>query len=124
MEQQSPGFLQYFIVGEHLLRFIQPGWQGDLYGNAHAEAPGMIWLLWFQATAAWGLLLALIAGRHVIDCWRNRKWRTPALTNWQRYLLCWMLAPMVFFSLSGNILWTYVISGLPAFALLLAGEQP
>ena len=123
MERQSPGFIQYFIVGEHFLRFIQPGWQGDLYGNAHSEAPGMIWLLWFQATAAWGLLLAFIAGRHAASCWRNRKWLSPALTHWQRYLLCWMLAPMVFFSFSGNILWTYVISGLPAFALLLAGAD-
>lgn len=123
MERQSPGFWQYFIVGEHFMRFIQPGWQGDLYGNAHSRAPGMIWLLWFQATAAWGLLLAFVAGRYALRCIHNRKWQFPALTHWQRYLVCWMLAPMIFFSLSGNILWTYVISGLPAFALLLAGSN-
>lgn len=127
MERHSPGFFQYFIVGEHILRFIQPGWQGDLYGNAHSEAPGMIWLLWFQATALWGVLMAFITGRYALVCLRNRKWSAPGLSNWQRYLLCWMLAPMVFFSFSGNILWTYVITGLPAFALLMAGansEQP
>src|SRR5690606_8346371 len=28
-EIKTPGFLDYFIVGEHILRFIEPGWQGD-----------------------------------------------------------------------------------------------
>ena len=36
-ELRSPGFLQYFIVGEHIQRFLEPGWQGDLYGAAHDE---------------------------------------------------------------------------------------
>jgi 4-amino-4-deoxy-L-arabinose transferase-like glycosyltransferase len=39
---------------------------------------------------------------------------------WQSYLLLWVIAPMLFFTLSGNVLATYVLPGLPAFALLLA----
>ena len=33
--------------------------------------------------------------------------------------MLWALTPMVFFTLAGNILWTYVLPGIPAFALLL-----
>jgi 4-amino-4-deoxy-L-arabinose transferase-like glycosyltransferase len=42
-EQRTPGFLSYFLVGEHLMRFLQPGWTGDRYGNAHQEPVGTIW---------------------------------------------------------------------------------
>ncbi|MFT5139120.1 MAG: 4-amino-4-deoxy-L-arabinose transferase-like glycosyltransferase [Lysobacterales bacterium] len=119
-EQRNPGFLEYFLIGEHFLRFIQPGWQGDLYGNAHSEPLGMIWFWWFQATAAWGVLLAFVVLKFALS-YRSRHW--PSFDDWQIYLICWFLAPLVFFTFSGNILWTYVISGMPAFALLLAGSQ-
>jgi 4-amino-4-deoxy-L-arabinose transferase-like glycosyltransferase len=122
-EHRSPGFIEYFIVGEHLLRFIQPGWSGDLYGNAHSEPIGMIWLLWFQATAAWGILMAWVAGRYCLGRYREKRWAWPVLNDWQSYLAWWMLVPLLFFTFSGNILWTYVITGLPAFALLLASPQ-
>src|SRR5690606_6014517 len=42
-EQRTPGFLSYFILGEHWHRFTDSSWRGDLYGKAHAAAPGMIW---------------------------------------------------------------------------------
>jgi 4-amino-4-deoxy-L-arabinose transferase-like glycosyltransferase len=116
-EQRNPGFLEYFLLGEHFLRFIQPGWQGDLYGNAHSEPLGMIWFWWFQATAAWGVLLAYVVLKFSLS---HRPLSWPAFTDWQKYLLCWFLAPLVFFTFSSNILWTYVISGMPAFALILA----
>ena len=41
-EYSSPGFLNYFIVGEHIKRFLVSGWQGDLYGSAHKEIKGTI----------------------------------------------------------------------------------
>ncbi|HCN72611.1 MAG TPA: phospholipid carrier-dependent glycosyltransferase, partial [Pusillimonas sp.] len=37
-EIKTPGFLNYFIVGEHFRRFLDPGWSGDLYGSAHRRA--------------------------------------------------------------------------------------
>jgi hypothetical protein len=46
--------------------------------------------------------------------------RTLVGDPWHSYLLLWVLAPILFFTLSGNILATYVLPGLPAFALLLA----
>jgi 4-amino-4-deoxy-L-arabinose transferase-like glycosyltransferase len=43
-ESATPGFLRYFIIGEHWQRFTQPGWTGDLYGNGHVRMRGLIWL--------------------------------------------------------------------------------
>jgi 4-amino-4-deoxy-L-arabinose transferase-like glycosyltransferase len=42
-ELKTPGFLDYFIVGEHFRRFVVSGWEGDLYGSAHDQPRGMIW---------------------------------------------------------------------------------
>lgn len=44
--------------------------------------------------------------------------RDPATT----YLLAWALATPAFFTLSGNILWTYVLPALPPVALALGNQ--
>ena len=49
-ERTSPGFFQYFIVGEHFQRFLDSGWKGDLYGSGHRQTRGMIWVFWFAFT--------------------------------------------------------------------------
>ena len=114
-EHRSPGFLEYYIVGEHWLRFIHSGWQGDLYGNAHAETWGTIWLFAIGGSLPWSLV-ALFAGANAL---RDRS-PLRALPPFHAYLLCWMLAPLVFFTFAANILPAYVLPGLPAFALLLS----
>jgi 4-amino-4-deoxy-L-arabinose transferase-like glycosyltransferase len=117
-ERASPGFLDYFLVGEHWKRFVEPGWKGDLYGGAHARPHGTIWLFWIAAALPWSLpamgwlVRALVRRRDAL--------RTLATDPWQAYLLLWAVAPMLFFTLSGNILATYVLPGIPALALLLA----
>ena len=60
-ERKTPGFLDYFLVGEHWRRFTVPGWDGDRYGNAHLEPRGMIWAFLLQACLPWSLLLPLLA---------------------------------------------------------------
>ena len=56
----------------------------------------------------------------------NKETRTSMLRHnaggdgWRRYLLLWAAAPMVFFTVASNVLWTYVLPGVPAFALLTA----
>ena len=113
-ERATPGFLQYFIVGEHWYRFTQSGWKGDLYGVAHAQPKGRIWLFALVDVLPW-LLPALVWA------WAQRRQPADAARTSERtYLLCWMLAPCVFFTMSGNILPAYVLPGLPAFALLVA----
>jgi 4-amino-4-deoxy-L-arabinose transferase-like glycosyltransferase len=115
-EWRTPGFLEYFVVGEHLQRFVTPGWRGDLYGNAHAFPRGSIWLFGVVAFLPWSLLLPVAA-------WRWRRLAGPTALEDRSlygYLLLWALTPCVFFSLAGNILWTYVLPGLPALAMVTA----
>ncbi|HQR11210.1 MAG TPA: glycosyltransferase family 39 protein [Casimicrobiaceae bacterium] len=120
-ERASPGFLDYFLVGEHWKRFVEPGWKGDLYGQAHARPRGTIWVWWFAAALPWSpmvvawLARALAARSELAAGQRRHLLRDP----WCAYLLSWTLAPMLFFTVSGNVLPTYVLPGLPAFALLL-----
>ena len=119
-ERATPGFLEYFFVGEHWKRFVEPGWTGDRYGRAHIYPRGTIWALWVAAALPWsvGALFALARA-----AWSRRSgWRAFAGDPWLVYFALWALAPMAFFTLSGNILVTYVLPALPAFALLL-GES-
>lgn len=118
-EYKTPGFLDYFLLGEHWKRFMVHGWKGDLYGSAHAMPRGTIWLYWLLAACPWSFagLYAVCrkqAREQLKAFWREKK-------GWNAYLLLWAVTPMLFFSLAGNILWTYVLPGLPAFAILLAG---
>ena len=114
-ESRSPGFLHYFIVGEHWHRFLTPGWSGDLYGTAHSFPRGSIWVFAAAALAPWILLLPLGALARA-GAGPARRLAVPEL----RYLLLWALWPCVFFTASGNVLWTYALPGLPAAALLAA----
>jgi 4-amino-4-deoxy-L-arabinose transferase-like glycosyltransferase len=115
-ESRTPGFLEYFLVGEHWYRFTISGWSGDLYGHAHAFARGTIWLFALLSLMPWTVLLPVAAWR-----WRNSAERAnPEDRPFLSYLVCWALAPCVIFTLSGNILWAYVLPGLPAMAIGLA----
>ncbi len=114
-ELKTPGFLEYFLVGEHWLRYIDSGWAGDLYGSAHAQARGTIWLFGIAAALPWSLVALYAIGRF---------WHTGSslrtLTPLQSYLLLWALAPLLVFTFAGNILPAYVLPGMPAFAILLS----
>ncbi|QFU24505.1 glycosyltransferase family 39 protein [Shewanella eurypsychrophilus] len=110
-EQATPGFLEYFILGEHWLRFVDSGWQGDLYGSAHDEPRGTIWLFFAVAALPWTLFIPRAL-------WRL--WRKGIGFDLQtKFFLCWMVSPMILFTFAGNVLPAYVLPGVPAVALLL-----
>ena len=127
-EIRTPGFLEYFFIGEHWMRFTVTGWAGDRYGSAHATQRGAIWLLALAACIPWTVMLPFLAlGRKA----SRLKAGVPAGTalaapakNPERslkiYLLVWSITPCLFFTASGNILWTYVLPALPAAAMLTA----
>ena len=116
-EARTPGFLDYFIVGEHWKRYTVAGWTGDMFGTAHARPRGTIWLFALVSTLPWSAVWVGLV-------WKLRRAadRPPAAADdgWRAYLWLWLLASPVFFTPAGNILATYVLPGLPAFALLVA----
>lgn len=116
-EHRTPGFLQYFLLGEHVMRFLQPGWKGDRYGFAHAQPIGMIWLFLLVSALPWVLhgLAAWLGGRRAPT-------RTPAPERLGRelwaYALCITAAPLLLFSAARNIIPTYAVTALPGVVLL------
>ena len=99
-EQQSPGFLDYFIVGEHYKRFVEPGWKGDLYGSGHSEPKGMIWVLLIAFAFPW------------IQIVLYKLWKTKATifkNEWTTFLILWAFWTPLFFTISSNILHTYLL---------------
>lgn len=107
-EARSPGFLEYYIWGEHVQRFLVPGWHG-LYGHSHDHPLGTIWLYFGLATLPW--LPAVLWATP-----RSQWWRRLA-DPWQRFLWVWMLAPPLFFTLARNVSIPYILVSLPPFAL-------
>lgn len=117
-EIKTPGYLNYFFVGEHFQRFVDSGWTGDLYGTAHDEPRGTIWLFTLQSFAPWSIVaLGIIAAR--LARFRMQP-LMGSFSSLQQYLAFWCLWPSVFFTVAGNILATYVLPALPAFAILVA----
>jgi len=114
-ELKTPGFLRYFIIGEHFERFTVSGWQGDLYGSGHARAKGLVWLYWLGAFLPW----TLFAGWLLLRAERVTMVIKADTQGWHSYLLLWALAPMLLFTPAANILAAYVLPGLPAAVLLL-----
>ena len=116
-ERATPGFLDYFLAGEHWKRFVEQGWKGDLYGAAHARPRGMIWLFWIVAALPWSVTALAWLTRAATR--RHADLRRLGADPWLLYLVLWAATPMLFFTLSGNVLATYVLPGLPPFALLV-----
>jgi 4-amino-4-deoxy-L-arabinose transferase-like glycosyltransferase len=118
-EHKTPGFLQYFIVGEHFSRFMVPGWKGDLYGRAHEAPLGMIWPYLLADGLPWSLALLGVFGLRLAA---KRPVLAGGLDAKTKYLLCWLLLPNLFFTFAHNIIATYPLVSLPALALLTARE--
>ena len=120
-ELKTPGFLDYFLIGEHWQRFTVAGWSGDRYGSAHAFARGSIWLFALAACLPWVLLLPVVAIGRARALSAVASIPAAAHTRARRgYLALWALTPAVFFTPAGNILWTYVLPALPPLAALAA----
>ena len=110
-EQESPGFLDYFIVGEHYKRFLEPGWKGDLYGTGHSQPKGMIWLLMIAFILPWIQVV-------LYKLWKNKA--TIFKNSWVSFLIVWAFWTPLFFTISSNILHTYLLpSALPIMFLVV-----
>ncbi|MFC1235850.1 ArnT family glycosyltransferase [Vibrio sp. F74] len=115
-ELATPGFIDYFIVGEHFKRFFVSGWEGDLYGSAHDQPRGMIWLFWLESALPWSVVLPILL-------WVRRKNDSTILASHKgltSFLFLWLLSPLILFTMAGNILPAYILPGVPALGLLVA----
>lgn len=118
-EQATPGFIDYFIIGEHWSRFVESGWEGDLYGTAHDEPRGIIWLYWLAVAFPWSFVLLY----KLLKSKLNFTTTSPLYTGDKQlvsFLGFWLISPMILFTFAGNILPIYVLPGLPALALILS----
>ena len=118
-EIKTPGFLNYFIVGEHFSRYVESGWDGDQYGNAHIRPLGAIWHRWIIAGSPWSLVIAFIILK---TGWQRTKGNQSNISAWEAYLWLWLIAPLLFFTFSKNMIWTYALPVAPAPALILASR--
>lgn len=109
-EQKTPGFIDYFIVGEHFKRFISSGWQGDKYGFPKSQPLGMIWIFLLLFAIPWIQLVA-------IKLWKNR---IGLLKNkWVLFLLLWLLWTPLFFTISKSLIHPYIMPVMVPLALLI-----
>src|SRR5690606_32433402 len=94
------------------LRYVDRDWEGDIYGNPHANPKGMIILFWLLSAMPWTLVIPLVL------------WRLGGIPGWLRsdplvkLLVCWFIGPILFFALADNIIITYCLPMLPAFAIV------
>lgn len=120
-ELKTPGFLDYFIVGEHFKRFLYSGWSGDLYGSAHKYPYGAIWFMWLQASFPWALLVIYILFKNLSSKSKaSDTLRVFTNNTVLSYFLVHSLFILLFFTLSGNILMTYILPALAPLAVLIA----
>ncbi|HEX4598410.1 MAG TPA: glycosyltransferase family 39 protein [Burkholderiaceae bacterium] len=115
-EVRTPGFLNYFLIGEHVLRYLEPGWTGDRYGTAHREPVGTIWAYLVAALGLWSM--ALLAMLRPARGWvaRARAW---CADDGRLFALLAVLLPMLVFTFASNEIWTYVLPVLTPLATLL-----
>lgn len=114
-EIKTPGFLRYFIIGEHYERFVVPGWQGDLYGSGHERPKGIIWLYGLMTFLPWSVFTVALLPRAralLANISNNDQ-------GWHSYLMLWTISPLLLFTPAANILAAYALPGLPAAAVLL-----
>jgi len=120
-EIKTPGFLNYFIVGEHLSRFLVSGWKGDLYGHAHSEPIGMIWLFFLLSTLPWSLYLIGSCGAH-ISGGNKVQFKKFFKNEFNLYFFIWTIVPLIFFTMAKNIIIPYASLSLLGFSILLGSH--
>ena len=100
---KSPGFIDYFIVGEHFERFFNSDWSGDKYGFPKQQPLGIIWLFFLAAILPWSFLLINLL---------IKKWGKIKKDTWALFLLLWMLWTPFFFTTSKSLIHPYILPSM------------
>lgn len=108
-EQKTPGFIDYFIIGEHFKRFFDSSWSGDKYGFPKQQPLGIIWIFLIVFALPW---IQVVIGK----VWKTRK--TILQNSWLVFLLCWLLWTPLFFTISKSLIHPYIMPVMAPIALL------
>lgn len=113
MQKANPEFLEYFILGEHFQRFLISGWKGDKYGRAHSYNLFTIWAFFFACIGQWILYFTYLL-------YKNRSLRFfLQIKEDTLFVLLTLFLPLLFFSFSRNIIFTYGSVSIYSAAILL-----
>jgi 4-amino-4-deoxy-L-arabinose transferase-like glycosyltransferase len=113
MEINSPGFIDYFLVGEHFLRFVDSSWSGDKYGFPKQQPLGIIWVFVMAGALPWSLILLGQLKNGI-----KKVWNDP----WQLFLWLWILWTPFFFTFSKSLIHTYTLPVMIPIALLIVNH--
>jgi 4-amino-4-deoxy-L-arabinose transferase-like glycosyltransferase len=113
VQARNPSFFQQFILQHNLARF-----SSDLY---HHREP--FW--YYVPVTALALMpwIAFIVAASIpaVRAWlRSRTRENGGECNFRIFALCWLLVPLLFFSISQSKLPGYILPAVPAGALILA----
>ena len=108
-EQKTPGFIDYFIVGEHFKRFFDSSWSGDKYGFPKQQPLGIVWLFLLGFALPW---IQVIIGK----IWKHQK--NVKTSPWLIFLLLWLLWTPLFFTVSKSLIHPYIMPIMVPIALL------
>ncbi|TGV04862.1 ArnT family glycosyltransferase [Flavivirga rizhaonensis] len=109
-EKATPGFWDYFIVGEHFKRFLDSSWSGDKYGFPKSQPIGMIWVFLILFTLPWITLV-------IKKVWNVRL--NLKTNKWLLFLILWLLWTPFFFTLSKSLIHPYIMPVMIPLALLI-----
>jgi 4-amino-4-deoxy-L-arabinose transferase-like glycosyltransferase len=109
-ELKTPGFIDYFIIGEHFKRFFDSSWQGDKYGFPKSQPMGMIWLFLVAFAIPWILLI-------IQKLWQKKL--TILKDKWVLFLVLWLLWTPGFFTISKSLIHPYIMPVMVPIALLI-----
>jgi len=103
---QNPGFLSFFLVHEHLERYLS--------STEHDWGPYFLFVVAIAGTWPW----IYFAPAGVLAIRRDRTADTAMRQSALRFLLIWAGFVLMFFSIPRSKLGSYVLPGLPPLAIL------
>ena len=110
-EKRTPGFIDYFIVGEHFKRFFDSAWKGDKYGFPKMQPLGIIWVFLLGLSVPW----IIFFGNKLITF---RK--TIFKDEWLTFLFLWIIWTPIFFTTSKSLIHTYILPTSVPLALFIS----
>ena len=112
-------FIDEFFVGHHFKRYLS--------NKYHHPQPFYFFpLVAVAGSFPWSFYLLSSVGRTLVRLWRGRakvgQTKVRPTDRLNLFLLLWIVAPIVFFSLSWSKLPGYILPVFPAVALMVGGE--